>query len=89
MSTRGDRLPLSLLREALQGVAHFGRRSQARLALLAAALVGDHDEAARTAEGLRRAAEVAEMRLKKLSTGGDGGLGLTKDQNVSTSRLAV
>ncbi|CAK9106966.1 Adenylate cyclase 1, partial [Durusdinium trenchii] len=80
-----DRLPLSLLREALQGVAHFGRRSQARLALLAAALVGDHDEAARTAEGLRRAAEVAEMRLKKLSTGGDGG---AADRGQDTVRSA-
>eukprot|EP00435_Cladocopium_sp_Y103_P041113 s1509_g11.t1 len=59
----GDSLPLALLREAVQGISHFGRRAQARLVLLGAALL---DELPQRAGGLRRAGHLADAALQKL-----------------------
>eukprot|EP00438_Fugacium_kawagutii_P010977 Skav217183 [mRNA] locus=scaffold5232:85903:87956:+ [translate_table: standard] len=60
----GDSLPLALLREAVEGIALFGRRAQARLVLLGAAILDELP--AQCVGGLRRAGDLADMALQKL-----------------------
>ncbi len=61
----GDSLPLSLLRESVEGIGHFGRRAQARLVLLSAALLNELQ--LHLVGGLRRAAKIADNALQKLN----------------------
>ena len=66
----GDSLPLALLREAVQGISHFGRRAQARLVLLGAALLDELPHGG----GLRRATDLAHTALQKLGIAKTQGL---------------
>ena len=68
----GDSLPLALLREAVQGISHFGRRAQARLVLLGAALLDELPQ--HGAGGLRRAGDLAHTALQKLGIAKTQGL---------------
>ena len=60
----GDSLPLFLLRESVEGIGHFGRRAQARLVLLSAAMLNELQ--LHLVGGLRRAAKIADIALQKL-----------------------
>ena len=60
----GDSLPVALLREAVGGIAHFGRRAQARLVLLSAAILDELPQVPLCA--LRRAGDLADTALQKL-----------------------
>lgn len=61
----GDSLPLSLLRESVEGIGHFGRRAQARLVLLSAAMLNELQ--LHLVGGLRRAAKIADIALQELN----------------------